>query len=152
MNRRPLVIGNRLIFDLVPDAFDLQTGEVFADEGYQKRGQCGLTTASATQFFRRSGTMTGYDSVTKDVYHLTTLTRPGCGINMLPVCGLLLVPEASAGCTCMAATIQTSIAFLPKKQPLNAAVQAELREKFFRVKDKSKKKQNKRDKNRLEGS
>ena len=36
--------------------------------------------------------------------------RPGCWINVIPANGLVLFPEASAGCTCKY-PLQTSIGF-----------------------------------------
>ena len=47
---------------------------------------------------------------------VTTVSRPGCWINMIPANGMLLIPEASSGCTCDLA-IQTSMAFVPSRQP-----------------------------------
>jgi hypothetical protein len=46
---------------------------------------------------------------------LSTTTRPGCWINIIPAGGMILIPEASAGCTCGYA-IQTSLA-LTAQQP-----------------------------------
>jgi hypothetical protein len=31
---------------------------------------------------------------------VTQVSRPGCWINLIPAGGLLLMPEASSGCTC----------------------------------------------------
>ena len=44
---------------------------------------------------------------------LTSVTRPGCWINILPAGGLVLIPEASSGCTCYY-SIQTSLALSPR--------------------------------------
>ena len=44
---------------------------------------------------------------------LTTVSRPGCWINTLAVGGLVVIPEASAGCTC-GYSIQTSLALSPE--------------------------------------
>ncbi len=43
---------------------------------------------------------------------LNTITRPGCWINIIPAGGLVLIPEASSGCTC-GFSLQTSIAYIP---------------------------------------
>lgn len=63
---------------------------------------------------------TMFNLETKQYSKITTVTRSGCWINMIPAGGLLLVPEASSGCTCNFA-VQTSLAFLPvepsKKEP-----------------------------------
>jgi hypothetical protein len=45
---------------------------------------------------------------------LTDVTRPGCWINIIPAGGLVLIPEASSGCTC-GFSIQTSMAFIPEE-------------------------------------
>ena len=52
---------------------------------------------------------------TKDlkVTRINHVTRPGCWIGILPVGGLVLMPETSSGCTC-GFPIQTSMAFRPK--------------------------------------
>jgi hypothetical protein len=44
---------------------------------------------------------------------LNNVTRPGCWINIIPAGGLVLIPEASSGCTCGFA-LQTSIAYVPE--------------------------------------
>ncbi len=41
--------------------------------------------------------------------------RPGCWINTIPANGLVLFPEASAGCTC-SYPVNTTVALQPKKQ------------------------------------
>lgn len=48
---------------------------------------------------------------------LTTVTRPGCMINIVPACGLVLVPEASSGCSCEY-PIQCSFALIPQRDLL----------------------------------
>jgi hypothetical protein len=42
-----------------------------------------------------------------------TVSRPGCWINMIPAGGLVLIPEASSGCTC-GFSLQTSVAYIPQ--------------------------------------
>lgn len=44
---------------------------------------------------------------------LTHVSRSGCLINMIPAGRLLLMPEASSGCSC-AFPVQTSMAFVPQ--------------------------------------
>jgi hypothetical protein len=44
--------------------------------------------------------------------HITSESRPGCWINIIPVGGLVLIPEASSGCSCPY-PVQTSIALAP---------------------------------------
>jgi len=43
--------------------------------------------------------------------NLTNVNRPGCWINIIPAGGLVLVPEASSGCSCNF-PVQTSFAFV----------------------------------------
>jgi len=69
-------------------------------------------SASASAIFFRQANPTMFDLETNQYSKVTTVTRPGCWINMIPAGGLLLIPEASSGCTCNFA-VQTSMAFLP---------------------------------------
>ena len=45
---------------------------------------------------------------------LVEITRPGCWINIIPVGGMVLVPEAGSGCSCEY-SIHASMGFLPIK-------------------------------------
>ena len=113
-NRRP-VLMNRNVY-LPPWAFKLDTGEPLADwKTSAKRRGCGAVTASASTFFFRDATCSLLDIETRRGGKVTTSTRPGCWINMIPAAGLLLIPEASSGCTCKH-PVQTSMAFRPKKK------------------------------------
>jgi hypothetical protein len=62
--------------------------------------------------FFRAGNPTMCDLVSGQKTKLTQVTRPGCWINIIPAEGLLLIPEASSGCTCKF-SIQTSLALVP---------------------------------------
>ena len=106
---RPLVIGDTLHAE--PWKLDLHTGEPkmrphpmtgrpgrwqFARPGHH----CGCPAASVNCLFFRSFTFGYYDLVGDfGTIHFGG-QRPGCWINAIPAAGLLLVPEASAGCTC----------------------------------------------------
>ena len=46
--------------------------------------------------------------------NLVEITRPGCWINIIPVGGMVLVPEAGSGCSCEY-SIHASMGFLPRK-------------------------------------
>ncbi len=112
-DHHPVIVGDRLYCE--PHAYKLHTGEPLADWGWNpahRRG-CGTISASATSFFFRESNPTQFDLTTNTYDKITTTTRPGCWINMIPAGGLLLIPEASSGCTCDY-PIQTSLAFLPK--------------------------------------
>ncbi|MHC4748787.1 MAG: LamG-like jellyroll fold domain-containing protein [Planctomycetota bacterium] len=76
------------------------------------RSNCGTQSACATHLFGRSGNPYMYKLPGGSPIKMTNETRPGCWINMIPAGGLLVIPEASSGCTCDY-SIQTSMAFMP---------------------------------------
>ena len=108
----PIIVGDKLYCE--PFAYELQTGKRIAEWGWKlgKRSGCGTISASASAFFFRQSNPTMFDLTTHRRTPVTTSTRPGCWINIIPAGGLLLIPEASSGCTCDYA-VQTSLAFLP---------------------------------------
>lgn len=111
-DQHPVVVGKKLYCE--PYAYHLETGEPLADWKWNtghRRG-CGTISASASTFFFRNHNPTMFDLAQNKVTKVTTTTRPGCWINMIPAGGLLLVPEASSGCTCNF-SVQSSMAFLP---------------------------------------
>ena len=112
-DHHPVIIGSVLYCE--PFAWDLATGKrlpSFAWKNRHRRG-CGTLTASASTVFFRDGSASMFDLSSNTYSKVTSTTRPGCWINMIPAGGLLLVPEASSGCTCNFA-IQTSLAFRPR--------------------------------------
>lgn len=113
--RHPTVVGDKLYCE--PKAYDLATGKPiewnWPWQTKQRRG-CGTLSASASAFFFRDETCQAFDLTAGKVSPVTTETRPGCWINMLPAGGLVLVPEGSSGCTCNH-SVQTSLALIPKK-------------------------------------
>lgn len=80
-------------------AWDLLTGEDRAFTLKRSYG-CGQMAGSKHLLLFRSATL-GYLDLTRDsgVENFGGI-RPGCWINALPVGGLVLVPDASAGCQC----------------------------------------------------
>jgi outer membrane protein assembly factor BamB len=115
---RPLIVGDTLHTE--PWAFDLHTGEPrtrthpvtgqtdrwqFARPGHH----CGLPTASPNCLFFRSYNL-GYYDLEGDygTMHFGA-QRPGCWVNFIPAGGLLLFPEASAGCMCPFANMCTVV-------------------------------------------
>ena len=101
---------------LEPFALDLKNGKFINWEwfmGTKHRMGCGQLVASSEQFFFRHKTLAMFDLKTKKHSSITRVTRTGCWVNVIPAGGLLLAPEASAGCRCNYG-IQTSIGFLPK--------------------------------------
>jgi len=106
---RPLIVGDTLHAE--PWAFDLKTGEPrmrtnpitgagepwqFARPGHH----CGCVAASPQCLFFRSWNLGYYDLVRDQGTMHFGAQRPGCWINFIPAGGLLLMPEASAGCMC----------------------------------------------------
>jgi outer membrane protein assembly factor BamB len=94
---RPL-LNDRTILAL-GGTWDLLTGELQPFK-FEKSYGCGQLAGSKNLLLYRSATL-GYrdltrPSSTEDFGGI----RPGCWINALPVGGLVLVPDASAGCTC----------------------------------------------------
>ncbi len=108
----PVIVGNKLYCE--PFAYNLQTGQPLDNWKWHagRRRGCGTISASASTFFFRHSHPTMFDLAGNEYAKVTTSSRPGCWINMIPAGGLLLIPEASSGCTCNYA-VQSSMAFLP---------------------------------------
>lgn len=118
---RPVLIGDTLHTE--PWAFDVRTGEArlrvnpitgvpepfqFARPGHH----CGLPIGTANAMFFRSWCLGYYDLLRDAGTAHFGAQRPGCWINFIPAGGLLLMPEASAGCMC-AFPNMCSVAFQP---------------------------------------
>jgi len=115
-DHRPVIVGDRLYCE--PFGYYLETGIPLADFQWNpnhRRG-CGNLSASTSAFFFRQNVTSMFDLNTNQTSPVTQITRPGCWINILPAGGLLMIPEASSGCTCNY-PIQTSITFLPAPPP-----------------------------------
>ncbi|MCP4643872.1 MAG: PQQ-binding-like beta-propeller repeat protein [bacterium] len=122
--RRPVIVGDEILIE--PRACDVRTGAVKKrihpltgrDEEweYVRPGHCcSATSASANMFFLRGYFLWYYD-LKKDQGMLPFGgIRPGCWINTVPADGVLLFPEASAGCTC-SYPIRSTVVMHPKKQ------------------------------------
>jgi outer membrane protein assembly factor BamB len=117
----PLVLGSILFAE--PAAYDLATGRPLSAAGQPEPWRlrrpghsCGTVSGAADCLFFRAGNPTVLDLPR----HLESQTPPlalsptrtGCWINIIPASGLVLIPEASAGCVCHF-SLQTSMAFLP---------------------------------------
>jgi len=73
---------------------------------------CGTISASANNLFYRADNpalCNLYKNATTQ--RINFVNRPGCWINIIPAGGLVLIPEASSGCTCEF-PLQTSIVYL----------------------------------------
>ena len=109
--RHPVLAGGVVYAE--PCAYDLRTGEPVPDWKFDRGGHgCGTMSASAGQLFYRAGNPVMFDLRSRQASKLSTVSRPGCWINIIAAGGLVLIPEASSGCTCPF-PIQTSFAFAP---------------------------------------
>ena len=110
-DHHPVIVGDRLYCE--PYAYELDSGKPIAWKWNKKhRRGCGAISASASTFFFRNKNPTMFDLKLNAYAPVTSSTRPGCWINMIPAGGLLLIPEASSGCSCNF-SVQTSLAFIP---------------------------------------
>ena len=111
-NRHPTIVGETIY--AWPLAYKLRTGEPIAGWRFSRHGHgCGNISASAHCLFWRGANPWIWDlRPGGGPRRLNAVSRPGCFINILPVAGLVLIPEASSGCTCDY-PMQTSVAFRP---------------------------------------
>ncbi len=111
--QHPVIVGDRVF--LRPHAFDLATGEKLDFIAYRGGHGCGGLTGSPNYLFGRGSNPRMYpiDVKKTEGIRLTHVSRPGCWLNIIPVGGLVLIPESSSGCTC-AFPMQTSFALIPK--------------------------------------
>ncbi len=112
-NRHPTIVGDTLY--AWPYAYRVGSGTRVEGWKFERRGHgCGGITASAQCLFWRGGNPWMYDLGPQGgPMRLNPVTRPGCWLNMIPAGGLLLLPEASSGCTC-GFPLQTSLAYIPE--------------------------------------
>ncbi len=94
---RPMINGQTIYAE--GGAWDLLTGEERAFD-FQRSYGCGILASAKDLLVFRSATL-GYFDLTCDLgTEEFGGMRPGCWINVLPVGGLVLAPDASAGCVC----------------------------------------------------
>lgn len=121
LNQHPAILGDIIYGNGY--ARYVRTGEAYAGWAWSKSHKCAtLSMSGHCAFSRYEQTKLPFmfDLKTGTRQALTTVSRPGCWINTLPVGGLVLIPEGSAGCTC-GYSIQTSLALSPEP-PENAAL------------------------------
>lgn len=119
---RPAVINEFVYAE--PWAFELKTGTAKQrqhpvtgkadDWQFSRPGHhCGIITATPNMMFFRSGFI-GYYDLYKDsgTQHFAG-QRLGCWINAIPGNGLVMIPEASAGCVCQF-SIASTVVMEPK--------------------------------------
>jgi hypothetical protein len=107
---RPVVIDNEIIAE--PWSYDLYTGKqktrthpitgeesawMFARPGHH----CGAISATPNMMFFRSKFTAFYDRDSDSGTEHFAGHRLGCWINTIPANGLVMIPEASAGCVCL---------------------------------------------------
>jgi len=111
-NRHPTIVGDTIY--TYPYAYELKTGRLHKEYKFTREGHgCGGISASAYSLFWRGGNPTMRDLRSGGGIHkLNHVSRPGCWINIIPAGGMVLIPEASSGCTC-AFPLQTSMAYRP---------------------------------------
>ncbi|MEA3366576.1 MAG: hypothetical protein U9R68_00515, partial [Planctomycetota bacterium] len=111
-NRHPTIVGNTVY--AYPLAYTLHSGEPIEGWKFSRHGHgCGNLSASAYNLFWRGGNPWRWDlGPGGQASKVNSVSRPGCWINIIPAGGMLLIPEASSGCTC-AYPLQTSIAYVP---------------------------------------
>jgi outer membrane protein assembly factor BamB/ubiquinone/menaquinone biosynthesis C-methylase UbiE len=120
---RPIIVGQQVIAE--PWSFDLYTGNqlmrpnAVTDEpepwSIMRTGHhCGMITGCESMLFFRSG-YTGFYDLTSDVgvQHFAG-HRLGCWINAVPANGLVMIPEAGAGCVCLF-SIESTVVFEPRE-------------------------------------
>jgi len=121
---RPIVINNEIIAE--PWGYDLYTGKpktrqhpltgaetpwMFSRPGHH----CGAISATSNLMFYRSKTTAFYNLDADEGTEHFGGQRLGCWINTIPANGLVMVPEASAGCVCLF-SIASTIVFEPREQ------------------------------------
>lgn len=122
---RPIIIGNQALAE--PWSFNLLTGEQLTRE-HPTTGQkvpwslmrtghhCGILTGCESGLLMfRSGDTAFYDMELDAGANHFSGHRLGCWINAIPACGLVLIPEASAGCVCQF-SIASTIVLEPRDQ------------------------------------
>ncbi len=106
----------------MPEAHDLLTGKpvlrqdpltgLMTPYSASVTGGCGQMAGCENALMKRSGSMGFFDLTDRSgVYHFPNI-RASCWVNMIPACGLVLVPEGSSSCPC-AYNYKTSVAMVP---------------------------------------
>jgi len=119
---RPVIVGDSLfVLGLALDAMyrlDWNTGAVKEDgdlhRWWSSSKTCAVPTASASALYFRRNSCQMYDITSGKAIDLTQVTRPGCWMSIIAAGGLVLMPEASSGCTCGFA-LQTSVVLAPPR-------------------------------------
>lgn len=115
---RPAVVGNEIYAE--PWAFNLHTGKpktrphpltgIESEWRFSRPGHhCGIMTATPNMMFFRSGFIGYYDLYSDSGTRHFAGQRLGCWVNAIPGNGLVMIPEASAGCVCQFSIASTVV-------------------------------------------
>ena len=87
-DHHPVVIDDKLIIE--PLAYDLATGKRLPEYDLRRHGHgCGTMSASASSLYFRATNPTEYLLGERKLRRITTVSRPGCWINIIPAGGLV---------------------------------------------------------------
>lgn len=118
--KRPVVLGDKVSFE--SDLFELATGRRWTPPGgaadwiLKRPGHaCGGMTGAGDGLLFRADNPTFFRFADGSFTRLSP-TRPGCWLNILPVEGGVVIPEASASCIC-GYPIQASLGFRFGRNP-----------------------------------
>ena len=119
-SRRPVVMGDAILAE--PFAYGVRTGKMRMRRHpvtgkrvpwrFIRAYACGGLSASPHCLFFRSGCVGFYDVKRDGGTSNWGGVRPGCWTNIIAAGGLVLMPEASSGCTC-SYPMQTTLALEP---------------------------------------
>lgn len=121
---RPTIVEGKVFAE--PWAFELATGETIkrphpltaeeSDWRFSRPGHhCGIVTATPNMMFFRSGFIGYYDIYQDSGTKHFAGQRLGCWVNAIPGNGLVMIPEASAGCVCQF-SIASTVVLEPKSE------------------------------------
>ena len=121
---RPAVVGDQIIAE--PWAFELHSGKPktrphpltgkASEWRFSRPGHhCGVITATPNMMFFRSGFIGYYDLYKDSGTRHFAGQRLGCWVNAIPGNGLVMIPEASAGCVCQF-SIASTVVMEPKTE------------------------------------
>ena len=127
---RPIIIDNEIIaepwsYDLYTGAQKMRTHPITGEQtpwSFIRPGHhCGAISATPNMMFFRSK-FTAYYNRDEDqgTQHFAG-QRLGCWINTIPANGLVMIPEASAGCVCLF-SIASTIVFEPRDDKIDWGV------------------------------
>ncbi len=117
----PAIVNNVAYFVCGPSVYfavDVTNGQRQTWSFNRSGHGCGTASASSTHLFFRGGNPIAWDIAQGAAHRLTTVSRPGCFVNVVPAGALINIPESSSGCTCGGYPLQTSMA-LRSTRPLD---------------------------------